>query len=82
MVDTPLSRRRPQWRWLVLIAILVVFDVLLLGVQRGECVDYAGAAAGQSTCTVGPGPGEWVFAVISLVVGVHAAHRFVRSARR
>ena len=81
MSNTTTPGRSVRWRWAVVVALLIVVDVLLLvGFQRGECVDYI-ANGPPGACTAGPAPEAWFIVVVSLVGMAYCARRLVRSSR-
>jgi len=50
MSQTPEPRRGVRWRWAVAIVFLIAVDVLvLLGIQRGECIDYTAESGAPPT---------------------------------
>ena len=79
------QRRAPVRFWWVVAALLVIaVNVLLLGYQAGECVDYPPESGLESTCTSGPAigiPGTWAVGAVSLLAVIYFIYRLVRPAR-
>jgi len=62
--------------------ILIALDVvLLLGLQRGECIDFIAESGAQSTCTTGPAPETWFLVAVSLLPIFYSVRRLLRSGR-
>jgi hypothetical protein len=62
--------------------ILIALDVvLLLGLQRGECIDFIAESGAQSTCTTGPEPEAWFLVALSMLPIFYCVRRLLRSGR-
>jgi hypothetical protein len=81
----PMSRRPPpKLRWIVAIAFVVLINVLSLGMQSGQCIDYSAESGAKSICSSGPAigvAGAWALGVLSLFAGAYFIYRFTKSLR-
>lgn len=81
----PMSHRPPaKWRWIIAIAFVVLINVLSLGIQNGQCIDYAAGSGAKSICTSGPAigvAGAWALGVLSVFVVAYFIYRLSRSLR-
>ena len=81
----PMSHRPPaKWRWIIAIAIVVLINVLALGMQSGQCIDYAAGSGATSICTSGPAigvAGAWALGVLSLFAVAYFMYRLSRTLR-
>jgi hypothetical protein len=79
----PVSRRSPaKWRWIGAIAFVVLINVLSLGTQSGQCIDYAAGSGAESICTSGPAigvAGAWALGILSLFAVAYFTYRLTRS---
>jgi hypothetical protein len=79
------SRRSPvKWRWIGAIAFVVLVNLLSLGTQSGQCVDYAAGSGAQSICSSGPAigiAGAWAVGILSLFAVAYFIYRLAGSLR-
>ena len=76
------SQRR--WPWAVAILLMILLNIALLGVQRGECFDYVPESGALSTCRSSPllgVTGSWLVAIVSVVAIIYFTLRLVQIAR-
>ena len=84
MTGNPQRRFSSRWPWAITILGVVVANVLLLGTQTGQCIDYALESGAESTCTSGPIigiAGAWVLGIVSLLAVAYCTYRLVQSFR-
>jgi hypothetical protein len=80
-----MSRRPPaKWRWIIAIAFVLLIKVLSLGIQSGQCIDYAAGSGAKSHCASGPAigvAGAWALGVLGLFALAYVINQLSRSLR-
>jgi len=72
----------PSWPWAVAILLVIALNVLLLGFQHGECIDYTVESGATSTCTTEPAlgiAGTWLLGIVSVLAVIYFARRLVQA---
>lgn len=84
MTEPDSRRSTAKWGWIGAIAFVVFVNLLSLGTQGGQCVDYAAGSGAESFCTSGPAigvEGAWALGILSVLAVAYFIYRLTRSLR-